>query len=91
MWVGDYAHYADWKDKIEATYDQFNMMEAVPHKEQFKYYYDLDSKNRQVPQGIFPMPNHKRDVIKPASAEYEKELILHQGRNDSYAEFEKNP
>jgi len=33
MWVGDYAHYADWKDKIEACYDNFNMLEVTPHKE----------------------------------------------------------
>lgn len=90
LWVSDYAHYADWKERIEATYDQFNMMEVIPHKEQYRYYYDVEKRNRQVPEGIFPLPNHKRLNLKPASSTYEKELKYHQG-NDTYVEFEKNP
>lgn len=63
MWTDDYFHYADWEETAQQTFDGFNLL-VVPRKEgDYKYFYDRGSRQRIIPQGIFPPPNHKRVVL----------------------------
>ena len=63
MWCDDYFHYADWEETAKTTFDGFNLL-VVPRKEgDYKYFYDRGNKQRIVPQGIFPPPNHKRVIL----------------------------
>lgn len=40
LWTDDYHHYADWKSKMEATYDNFNMLQIPHNKDKPKYFFD---------------------------------------------------
>jgi hypothetical protein len=49
MWVDDYFHYKDWQERMQDTYDNFNLL-TVPRKEgDFKYFYDKGTHRRIVP------------------------------------------
>ena len=63
MWMDDYFHYDDWEKKQKEVFDGFNLL-VMPRKEgETKYFYDRANNHRIVPQGIFPLPNHKREVL----------------------------
>lgn len=50
---------------MKETYDSFNLL-VVPRKDNdFKFFYDRANNQRIVPQGIFPHPNHKRQILEP--------------------------
>lgn len=63
MCVEDYHHYADWKAEMEATFDQFNMLQLPANKDETKFFFDDSSFNRRIPNGIFPHPVSKRVVL----------------------------
>lgn len=65
MWVDDYFHYADWKQQQQGVFDSFNLLEVPRKQGDFKYFYNRGTKQRIVPQGIFPNPNMKRVVLEP--------------------------
>ena len=90
MFAETYHHYEDWKEEMEKTYDQFNMLQVPAPKTEIKVYYDPVRNNRRVPYGIFPHPITKRTVLQHASVEPLK-LGHHQNTRDRFAEFEKDP
>jgi hypothetical protein len=47
---------------MQQTYDQFNLMQIQEADSSVNF--DLSKQNRKVPQGIFPLPNGKRRVLK---------------------------
>lgn len=40
MWVDDYFHYQDWKNKLKETYDNFNLLVIPRHKDTPKFFFD---------------------------------------------------
>ena len=92
MWCDDYFHYSDWEEMQKQVYDGFNLM-PIPRKEgSFKFFYDRGSGKRVVPQGIFPLPNHKRVVLQPNIHDFTKALTEEtEAGNDSLNMFEKEP
>jgi hypothetical protein len=40
MWVDDYFHYEDWKDRQKDVYDSFNLLVVPRNEGDFKYFYD---------------------------------------------------
>lgn len=90
MFNEDYHHYADWKEMMEQTYDQFNMLQLPASKKDIKVFYDPVRHNRRVPYGIFPNPITKRTVLQHASIE-PLQLTESQNGRDRFAEFEKDP
>ena len=64
LWTESYHHYEDWKTKMEAVYDQFNLLQT-PHtnKNEPKFYFNQSDFKRRVPKGIFPFPTHKRSML----------------------------
>jgi len=55
-----------------------------------KFFFDKDHHNRRIPQGVFPYPNHKRQLMLPSTNNSVTELL--QGKhNDDYVLFEKEP
>lgn len=91
MWVDDYFHYDDWRAKQKQVFDNFNLL-VIPSYNQDgnKFFFDQDNHNRRIPQGVFPYPNHKRQVMLPSTNNTVKELV--QGKhNDDYVLFEKEP
>ena len=65
MWNDDYFHYKDWEGSMKEVFDSFNLL-VVPRKENdTKFYYDRANNQRIVPQGIFPNPNKKRNILEP--------------------------
>ena len=82
---GEYHHYDDWKQMMQATYDQFNLLELKPNLD-VKINYDHADKNRNVPKGIFPRPDHKREVmIAPGEQRPQKSLA------SDFAKYDKDP
>ena len=74
MWVDDYFHYKDWEDAMKDTFDSFNLL-VVPRKENdYKFFYDAGSNKRIVPQGIFPDPTKKRELMKTIYDPYTYEM-----------------
>ena len=50
---------------MKEVFDSFNLL-VVPRKENdTKFYYDRANNQRIVPQGIFPNPNKKRNILEP--------------------------
>tara|TARA_B110001450_G_C17656324_1_gene495405 strand:+ start:1752 stop:2237 length:486 start_codon:yes stop_codon:yes gene_type:complete len=92
MWMDDYFHYDDWEKKQKDVFDGFNLL-VMPRKEgETKYFYDRANHHRIVPQGIFPLPNHKREVLQAPIDTFAKQLNDGtQKGNDSLNEYEKNP
>lgn len=68
MWVDDYFHYDDWRAKQKQVFDNFNLL-TVPQEAEGaqKYFFDKDHHHRRIPQGVFPYPNHKRQLMLPAT------------------------
>lgn len=69
MWVDDYFHYDDWKLKQKEVFDNFNLL-VVPttaSSEQDKFFHDKDHLSRRIPQGVFPYPNQKRQLMLPSA------------------------
>jgi hypothetical protein len=65
MWNDDYFQYGDWETEMKETFDSFNLL-VVPRKEgETKYFYDRANNQRLVPEGIFPNPNFKREILNP--------------------------
>jgi len=52
---GSYHHYDDWKQLMEETFDQFNLMELKSGG--ITVNHDASDHYRRVPKGIFPLPN----------------------------------
>lgn len=77
MWVDDYFHYADWKQKQQEVYDNFNLLILPRNKDQPKLFFDKTSHNRVIPQGVFPMPTHKRQILLPSVNTFANSLINH--------------
>jgi len=55
-----------------------------------KFFYDKDLHNRRVPQGVFPYPNHKRQLMLPSSNQTVVELLKSK-HNDEFILYEKEP
>ncbi len=55
-----------------------------------KFFFDKDQHNRRVPQGVFPYPNHKRQLMIPATNNSLTE-VLRNKNHDEYVQFEKEP
>lgn len=92
MWLDDYFHYSDWEKAQREVFDSFNLLVAPRKEGEFKYYYDRGTRQRIVPQGIFPPPNHKRVVLDPAVNKYASELLERtKDGNDALHLFEKDP
>jgi hypothetical protein len=61
-----------------------------PHKDEGKYFYDRENNHRRIPKGIFPFPNHKREIIQPNANKFASFLVDKEG-NDPFTLFEKEP
>lgn len=95
LWVESYFHYKDWKSAQEQVYDNFNLLEvpsvsADKTHSKPKYFFDKDSFRRRVPEGIFPLASHKREVLKPHHQYAEMDLARSKN-NDELALFAKEP
>ena len=92
MWVEDYFHYEDWKIKQKEVFDNFNLLVVpqAPTAEQNKFFFDQDSHHRRIPQGVFPYPTHKRQLMLP-SANHTLVDILSNPHHDDYIRYEKEP
>jgi hypothetical protein len=55
-----------------------------------KFFFDKDLHGRRVPQGVFPYPNHKRQLMLPATNNTLTE-VLRNKNHDEYVQFEKEP
>jgi hypothetical protein len=87
MWVDDYFHYSDWEQAQKEVYDSFNLL-VVPRKQgEFKYFYDRCNNQRITPQGIFPTPNHKREILMPQANDMSS---VAKGTDELHL-FEKDP
>jgi len=60
MFTEDYFHYSDWKEKMQQTFDNFNLLVIPPNKDNNKFFHDRSQNQRRVPLGIFPNPLKKR-------------------------------
>lgn len=63
MWVEDYHHYDDWKTKQQQVFDNFNLLVLPFNNDQHKFFFELEHHNRRIPQGVFPYPTHKRQLM----------------------------
>lgn len=87
MWVDDYFHYKDWEQQLRDVFDSFNLL-VIPRKQgDFKYFYDRCNNQRITPQGIFPPPNKKREILMPQAQEF---VEVTKG-SDELNVFEKDP
>jgi hypothetical protein len=86
MWVDDYFHYEDWRAKQKEVFDNFNLL-VVPTTTP-KYFFDQDS--RRIPQGVFPYPTHKRQLMLPAANHTLVETLANPN-HDEFVRFEKEP
>lgn len=90
MWVDDYFHYQDWETSMREAYDSFNLL-VVPRKQgDYKYFYNLGTHRRIVPQGIFPPPNGKRTILQAHMNDHAFALGQLDGP-DNLSEMEKEP
>lgn len=90
MWVDDYFHYDDWKQKQRETFDNFNLLVIPHHVDAPKYFFNKEHHNRRIPQGVFPYPTHKREIMLPAANNAALDL-MRSNKHDSYVLFEKEP
>ena len=90
MCLDDYHHYNDWKDEMQKTYDQFNMLQLPQNKNEIKLYFNEATHKRRVPHGIFPHPHFKRTVLQHNAVENLQVNELYD-KSDRYAKFEKDP
>lgn len=88
----DYHQYDDWKQKLEKSFDQFNLLQVSPKTTEntpsgpLKLYFDENMHKRRVPLGIFPLPNQKRTILQNPSTEAPIKKI-----SDEYAKYERDP
>lgn len=90
MWVDDYFHYDDWRGKQKEVFDNFNLLVLPQNKDAEKYYFDRDAHCRRIPQGVFPFPNHKRQLMIPTA----NQSVVDATKNpnhDEYVLYEKEP
>lgn len=73
-------------------FDNFNLLVLPPttQAEDNKFFFDKDSFNRRIPQGVFPYPNHKRQLMVPATNNSLNEALRNKN-HDEYVLFEKEP
>jgi len=73
------------------VFDNFNLL-VVPttSSETEKFFFDKDHHNRRIPQGVFPYPNHKRQLMLP-TANLALVDALRNTNHDEYVMFEKEP
>jgi hypothetical protein len=74
------------------VFDNFNLLVVPPQttSDANKFFFDKDQNNRRVPQGVFPYPNHKRQLMLPATNNSLTELLRNKN-HDEYVQFEKEP
>jgi hypothetical protein len=74
------------------VFDNFNLLVVPPQttSDADKFFFDKDQNNRRVPQGVFPYPNHKRQLMLPATNNSLTELLRNKN-HDEYVQFEKEP
>jgi hypothetical protein len=60
----EYHQYDDWKQLMEQTYDNFNLMVKPDHSGKVHLNFDPRTHKRNPPKGIFPLPNKKRIVLR---------------------------
>lgn len=91
MWVEDYFHYDDWRAKQKQVFDNFNLL-VVPNEAQdaHKFFFDKDHHHRRIPQGVFPYPNHKRQLMMPSTNNTVTQLLASKNHDD-FVMFEKEP
>lgn len=82
---GDYHHYDDWKQIMQETFDQFNLMQVKESDQSINF--DLAKNNRKVPKGIFPLPNRKRQVLQRPGLQNTPNFDNH----DRFVKFEADP
>ena len=86
-----YHHYADWEEKMRATYDQFNLLEIPANdKDSPALYFNPKTFNRRVPRGIFPDARSPRVVLRPPGSEFEVDKWA-QSSTDEMSRFERSP
>ena len=91
MWVDDYFHYDDWRAKQRQVFDNFNLITVPLEAEDGqKFFFNKDHHNRRIPQGIFPYPNQKRQLMLPAANNSVTELLSSKNHDD-FVLFEKEP
>ena len=73
----DYFHYDDWKVKMQDTFDNFNLLVIPNKKQEVKLFFDLDNFKRRIPQGVFPFPNFKRELLLPPTQNFASFLANH--------------
>ena len=90
MWVDDYFHYDDWRSKQKAVFDNFNLLQVPVSEDADKFFFNREHHNRRIPQGVFPYPNHKRQLMLPSANQTLSKEFLHR-HHDEYVMFEKEP
>lgn len=90
MWVDDYFHYDDWRSKQKQVFDNFNLLVVPPSVQADKYFHDADHHGRRIPVGVFPYPNHKRQLMLPTANQAVVDA-LRNPNHDEYVLFEKEP
>ena len=93
LWAEDYFHYDDWRSKQQSVFDNFNLLVLPPstsHSAGNKFFFDKDAFNRRVPQGVFPYPNHKRQLMIPSTNNALTEALRNK-HHDEFVLFEKEP
>lgn len=90
MWVDDYFHYDDWRGKQKEVFDNFNLLVVPQSKDAEKYFFDKDAHCRRIPQGVFPFPNHKRQLMLPTANQSVVDALKNPN-HDEYVLYEKEP
>lgn len=50
MWVDDYFHYDDWRNKQKQVFDNFNLLVLPPPSaETQKFFHDKEHHGRRIP------------------------------------------
>jgi hypothetical protein len=83
--LGEYHQYDDWKQLMQESYDQFNLLELKPTHD-VKIIRDHADRFRAVPKGIFPLPDRKREIMIAQSSIKESTSLA-----SEFAKFEKDP
>lgn len=92
LWHDSYHQYADWKAKLRAAYDQFNLMELPQtSKEAPTFYFEKTNFNRRIPTGVFPDAKGKRRVLQPPRAGEQSSLRDATSLIDPLTKFERDP
>jgi len=90
MQSDEYFLYRDWEKELKSTYDNFNLVVVPPPKNSPVFFYQKANFMRRIPQGIFPHPNAKREILQPKNNKFLQTLI-DQGNHDDFLRMEKEP